>query len=236
MYQPAHFREDRLDVQHALIRAHPLAILVSHGFGRPGSQPDPVPARRRSVAARHAEVPSRPCQSAMALARRRPRGACRVPSGRHLCHAVLVCLEAGARQGRADLELRHRPGLGPAAGDRGPVMAGATDPCADGPTGGSARRALGGGGCARAVRRRADQGHRRHRDPDRADRGQVEGEPEPAARRPGGRGGRPGAAGRRGVAVPWPGWCASGLSRRSAAAPPSPRGSWDRPAAPPARA
>ena len=26
MYQPIHFREDRLEVQHALIRAHPLGL------------------------------------------------------------------------------------------------------------------------------------------------------------------------------------------------------------------
>lgn len=31
MYQPAHFREERLEVQHALIRAHPLGVLVSTG-------------------------------------------------------------------------------------------------------------------------------------------------------------------------------------------------------------
>ena len=29
MYQPTHFREDRLDVQHALMRAHPLGLLIS---------------------------------------------------------------------------------------------------------------------------------------------------------------------------------------------------------------
>src|SRR5262245_44771755 len=29
MYQPPHHREDRLDVQHALIRAHPLGTLVT---------------------------------------------------------------------------------------------------------------------------------------------------------------------------------------------------------------
>lgn len=40
MYQPAHFREDRLDVQHALIRAHPLGILVTGGSGLDA---DPVP-------------------------------------------------------------------------------------------------------------------------------------------------------------------------------------------------
>ena len=33
MYRPAIFREDRLDVLHALIRAHPLAVLVTSGGG-----------------------------------------------------------------------------------------------------------------------------------------------------------------------------------------------------------
>ncbi|MGE0211913.1 MAG: FMN-binding negative transcriptional regulator [Parvibaculaceae bacterium] len=33
MYQPQHHREDRLDVQHALIRAHPLGTLVTLGSG-----------------------------------------------------------------------------------------------------------------------------------------------------------------------------------------------------------
>ena len=31
MYRPPHFREDRLDVLHALMRAHPLATLVTAG-------------------------------------------------------------------------------------------------------------------------------------------------------------------------------------------------------------
>jgi transcriptional regulator len=31
MYCPSQFREDRLEVQHALIRSHPLGLLVSHG-------------------------------------------------------------------------------------------------------------------------------------------------------------------------------------------------------------
>ncbi|MGH7005827.1 MAG: FMN-binding negative transcriptional regulator, partial [Alphaproteobacteria bacterium] len=35
MYQPPHFREERLDVQHALIRAHPLGLLVSIGEDGP---------------------------------------------------------------------------------------------------------------------------------------------------------------------------------------------------------
>ena len=41
MYQPAHFREDRLDVQHALIRANPLGMLVSAGAS--GLVANPIP-------------------------------------------------------------------------------------------------------------------------------------------------------------------------------------------------
>jgi transcriptional regulator len=33
MYQPPAFREDRIEVQHALIRAHPLALLITSGPG-----------------------------------------------------------------------------------------------------------------------------------------------------------------------------------------------------------
>jgi transcriptional regulator len=31
MYQPPHFREDRIEVQHDLIRAHPLGLLITSG-------------------------------------------------------------------------------------------------------------------------------------------------------------------------------------------------------------
>src|ERR1700742_829513 len=31
MYQPPHFREDRIEVQHQLIRAHPLGLLITAG-------------------------------------------------------------------------------------------------------------------------------------------------------------------------------------------------------------
>lgn len=41
MYQPIHFREDRLDVQHALVRAHPLGLLISTGAD--GLIANPVP-------------------------------------------------------------------------------------------------------------------------------------------------------------------------------------------------
>jgi transcriptional regulator len=41
MYLPPLFREDRLDVQHALIRAHPLGLLVTNGPG--GLLANPIP-------------------------------------------------------------------------------------------------------------------------------------------------------------------------------------------------
>jgi transcriptional regulator len=33
MYQPPHFREDRIEVQHDLIRAHPLGLVITAGRG-----------------------------------------------------------------------------------------------------------------------------------------------------------------------------------------------------------
>ncbi len=41
MYQPPHFREDRVEVKHALIRAHPLGLLIS--AGPDGILANPVP-------------------------------------------------------------------------------------------------------------------------------------------------------------------------------------------------
>jgi transcriptional regulator len=41
MYQPPHFREDRLDVQHRLIASHPLGLLISAGPG--GLQANHIP-------------------------------------------------------------------------------------------------------------------------------------------------------------------------------------------------
>jgi transcriptional regulator len=41
MYQPPHFREDRIEVQHDLIRAHPLSLLITAGPG--GLMANPIP-------------------------------------------------------------------------------------------------------------------------------------------------------------------------------------------------
>lgn len=35
MYQPPHFREDRLEIQHELIKAHPLGLMISTGEDGP---------------------------------------------------------------------------------------------------------------------------------------------------------------------------------------------------------
>jgi transcriptional regulator len=41
MYQPLHFREDRIEIQHALIRAHSLGLLITAGPG--GLQANHIP-------------------------------------------------------------------------------------------------------------------------------------------------------------------------------------------------
>ncbi|HEX5509685.1 MAG TPA: FMN-binding negative transcriptional regulator [Pseudolabrys sp.] len=41
MYQPPHFREDRIEVQHALIRTHSLGLLITAGTG--GLQANHIP-------------------------------------------------------------------------------------------------------------------------------------------------------------------------------------------------
>lgn len=51
MYQPPHFREDRLEVHHALIRAHPLGLLVTNGST--GLLANPVPFMLDEAASPH---------------------------------------------------------------------------------------------------------------------------------------------------------------------------------------
>ena len=51
MYQPPAFREDRLDIQHALIRAHPLGLLITAGPG--GLMANPIPFLVDSGAGTH---------------------------------------------------------------------------------------------------------------------------------------------------------------------------------------
>jgi transcriptional regulator len=51
VYQPPHFREDDLAVQHALIEAHPLGLLVSAGPG--GLMANPIPFLIDRAASEH---------------------------------------------------------------------------------------------------------------------------------------------------------------------------------------
>ena len=66
MYQPPHFREDRLEVQHALIRAQSLGLLITAGPG--GLQANHIPflIDAGAFGAWHAACASRACQSATA--------------------------------------------------------------------------------------------------------------------------------------------------------------------------
>ncbi|CAN7443626.1 FMN-binding negative transcriptional regulator [Phyllobacterium sp. LjRoot231] len=41
MYQPPHFREERLEIRHALIRAHPLGLLINSGENGPNANAIP---------------------------------------------------------------------------------------------------------------------------------------------------------------------------------------------------
>ena len=41
MYQPPHFREERIEVQHGLIRSHPLGLLITAGPGELVANPIP---------------------------------------------------------------------------------------------------------------------------------------------------------------------------------------------------
>ena len=179
MYQPPHHREDRLEVQHALIRAHPLGMLVTLGAVRPRRQRASVHPRCVARRIRHAAGASRARQHSVARLRCEGRGAGRSSRASKATSRRPGMRPSRRRKGRADLELRDRAGVRPAAGHRGSRLAqnqiGALTASRR-----AARRAVGGERRARELRGGADQRHRRHRDPDRADRGQVEGQPEPS--------------------------------------------------------
>jgi transcriptional regulator len=108
MYEVAAFRETRVEVMQALIRAHPLATLVSVSGGVAEANhlpllvaPDPAPkGSLRGHVAR-----------ANPLWRQLPEGEVLA-----VCHAVLVPVQTRTRQGRADLELCRGPCPRPAGG------------------------------------------------------------------------------------------------------------------------
>ena len=112
MYQPPHHREDRLDVQHALIRAHPLGTLVTMGASGLVANALAVHARFRRAALRDAAARTwrapitqwrdfDPAVEALVI----------FQGVETLHHAVVVRDEAGDGKSRPDLELRDRAGV-----------------------------------------------------------------------------------------------------------------------------
>ena len=157
MYQPPHHREDRLEVQQALIRAHPLGTLITFGAGRLEANLIPFildrRGRRRTASCKGIVA------SANGLWRElRPgdRGAGRLPGAGGLHHALLVCDQGRDRQGRADLELCGRAGARTAPCHRGARLAARPDRGADALAGRAARPSLGGRRCAGGLRRGPD--------------------------------------------------------------------------------
>ncbi len=191
MYQPPHFREDRIEVQHALIRAQSLGLLITAGPG--GLQANHVPFLIDAGRSERGTL-------RVHLARANPQ--------RHELAAVAECLVVfqGPQQ-------YISPSLYPTKQEHGKVVptwnyvtvhawgrprviddAAWLTTASRGPDGAERRFspcAVAGFGRARAVRRRPVKGHRRHRNPDRAHRRQMESQPEPAGDRPGRRGCRP---------------------------------------------
>ncbi len=178
MYRPDLFRVDDLPRLHALMRARPLAALISAGADGLTRHPPADRAQgRRPV--RHHRMPRRPRQSALEDARR--RGADDLSGAGGLHHAELVSVESRARQGGADLELRRDSCLWPPRSDRGRNVAAPPRRRAHCSTGSRRGKTLGGQRRARKLRCRHGARHRRHPPADRAPRRQMEDEPEPRA-------------------------------------------------------
>jgi len=114
MYQPPAFREDRIEVQHALIRAHPLGLLITAGPTGLLANYFPFLIATEGDKGR----------LRLHMARANPQW--RELDAIEECLVVfqgpqdyvtpfLVCDQARDRQGSADLELRHGARLGAAA-------------------------------------------------------------------------------------------------------------------------
>ena len=160
MYQPSHFREDRAEVQHALIREYPLGLLVTAGAGGLMANlvpfllvmPDGGPAVLRCHLAR-----ANP--QARELARRRGVHG-RLPRAASLCDALVVSFEAGNREGGSGLELCDRPCLGAPNCHRGRSVAAGPGRCFDGSARSRPGHALVCGRCSGRLHRRSVKGHR----------------------------------------------------------------------------
>ena len=101
MYQPPHFVETRLDVLHALIRAHPLGLLIS--VGPDGPVADPLPFLIDTAVEPHGRLRAHLAKAnpQWRLIAENPQtpGAGRLPGRRQLRHPILV-REPSARPAR----------------------------------------------------------------------------------------------------------------------------------------
>jgi transcriptional regulator len=180
MYQPAHFREDRIEVQHDLIRRHPLGLLVTAGPG--GLTANQIPFLIYSEEGELGTLRAH-------LARGNPQW--RELSQVEDCLAVFQGPQiyitpswyATKRQtGKVvptwNYVTVHAWGRPRVVEDTAWLRRQLDDLTASAGT--APRPALGGERRARAIHRIPDEGHHRRRDPGRAHRGQVEGQPEPA--------------------------------------------------------
>ena len=180
MYQPPAFREDRIEVQHALIRAHPLGMLITAGPG--GLMANPIPFLVDADGSPHGTLR---CHMA--------RGN---PHWREL-DKVEECL--AVFQGPQDYvtpswyATKQETGKVVPTWNYVTVHVWGRPHVMDGNDAwlrrqiedltnsreGGLRRPVEGRRRAGRLRGVADEGHRRHRDSDRPDRRQVEGQPEP---------------------------------------------------------
>jgi predicted FMN-binding regulatory protein PaiB len=131
VYQPPAFREERLDVMHALIRAHPLGTLVTLGSG--GLVANPIPFLLDDSRGEFGVLQGH-------LARSNGQWRDFDPAIEALVvfqgvesyiTPVLVRDQAADRESCADLELRDCAGFRAAHRDRGPGLAGGAGCCPD---------------------------------------------------------------------------------------------------------
>ncbi len=117
MYQPLHFREDRIEVQHALIRAHPLGLLITSGPG--GLQANPIPFLVDAAASERGTLRGHLARANPQLAELAAVEECLIvfQGPQHYISSVVLRDQARDRESRADLELHHGARLGPAARD-----------------------------------------------------------------------------------------------------------------------
>ena len=197
MYQPPHHREDRLDVQHALIRAHPLGALVT--LGASGLTASHIPFLIDPAASPLGTLRAHVARANAQWRDFDPKVEALVIFQGPESYITPAWYETKRETGKVvptwNYAVVHA--YGAIRTDRGRGPAARARHGADEHARARARGAVGGHGRAGALRRRPAARHRRARDRHLPHRGQVEGQPEPARRRPHRRDEGPAGAGRR---------------------------------------